>query len=66
MEEKQTINCTVESCKYNDCDNNMCQLKQIMVASIEDWETMNPDESMCASYEYEDDNDDEFMNGFKS
>ena len=29
MEEKnQKINCTVESCKYNDCDNKIWQISQ--------------------------------------
>lgn len=54
MDENQTINCTVESCRYNDCENQLCELKQIMVAPTQNTNTEEPDESMCASYEYDD------------
>lgn len=54
MDENQTINCTVESCRYNDCENQLCELKQIMVAPTQNINTEEPDESMCASYEYDD------------
>lgn len=50
MEKNQKINCTVESCKYNDSDNN-CILKQITVTPIDNCDTKEPDESMCSSYE---------------
>ena len=53
MDQKQKINCTVVSCKYNNCDNNECTLKQIMVSPIPDCNTKTPDESMCSSYEYD-------------
>ena len=51
MDKKQIINCTVSSCAYNNEEENMCELKAIHVAPLEDVETKTPDESMCASYE---------------
>ena len=54
MEEgKQQINCTVATCKYNNQENQKCILQSIQVAPIEGCNTMEADESMCASYEYE-------------
>ena len=50
MEEKQKINCTVESCQYNNLENQKCTLKEIMVTPIIGCETKEPDESMCSSY----------------
>ena len=52
MDEKQKINCTVESCKYNNCNKQLCELKQIVVSPIPDCNTKQCDESMCSSYEY--------------
>ena len=52
MEGKQKICCSVESCKYNNLENG-CNLQEIQVAPIQDCETQNADESMCSSYEYE-------------
>ena len=51
MEGKQEINCTVASCKYNNQENAKCILKSIQVAPIDECDTQEPDESMCASYE---------------
>lgn len=54
MDDKnQEINCTVTSCKFNNGIESKCTLEKIHVAPIDDFETMEPDESMCASYEYE-------------
>jgi hypothetical protein len=53
MEENQKINCTVGSCTYNDCQSNMCTLKQIIVTPTENKHSSNPDESLCSSYRYE-------------
>jgi len=53
MEKNQKINCTVESCKYNNINNKECILKQIMVTPMQDCDTKKPDESMCSSYEFE-------------
>ena len=50
MENKQKINCTVESCKYNEKGTQECSLKQIIVTPIENCDTKQADESMCSSY----------------
>lgn len=50
MEENQTINCTVGTCKYNDNQRQLCQLKQIIVTPVQGCNTKQPDESMCSSY----------------
>jgi len=47
----QFISCTVESCKYNECDENCCSLNQIKVEPVLGQDTKTPDESMCSSYE---------------
>ena len=52
MERNQKINCTVKSCKYNNIQKQDCKLKQIIVKPINDCNTCEPDESMCGSYEY--------------
>lgn len=52
MEGKQKINCTVTTCRYNNQENRKCVLESIQVAPIEGCDTMEADESMCASYEY--------------
>lgn len=49
--ENQKINCTVNSCKYNNCNNQECILKQITITPIQNCNTKKPDESMCSSYE---------------
>ena len=59
MDNKQKINCTVNSCKFNDCDACECTLNQITVEPIDECETCTPDESMCGSYEYNEQDDDE-------
>ena len=51
-DKKQIINCTVESCKYNNTDTQMCELKQIVVSPLPNCDTTKRDESMCSSYEY--------------
>lgn len=52
MYKNQKICCTVESCKYNN-NAGLCTLNEITVTPIEDCNTKQPDESMCSSYEYE-------------
>ena len=47
---EQKINCTVESCKYNNQENNNCMLKQITITPIENCNTKSSDESMCSNY----------------
>ncbi len=51
MEKNQKINCTVGSCKYNDKNNQECVLQQITVTPVENTNTKQKDESMCGSYE---------------
>ena len=51
MENKQKINCTVGSCKFNEQKDHECTLKQIVVTPKENVNTAYPDESMCSSYE---------------
>ncbi len=53
MDANQKINCTVSSCLYNNCEKKKCMLEAIQVAPMENVDTKNPDESMCASYKYE-------------
>ncbi len=53
MNEKQKINCTVETCKYNNVQENACKLKQIVVSTIPNCDAKKCDESMCSSYEYD-------------
>lgn len=48
--ENQTINCTVSSCKYNNCQRQKCELEGIIVTPREGCQTKQPDESMCSSY----------------
>lgn len=52
MEKNQEINCTVTSCKYNNNESEKCILQSIQVEPILDCDTMEADESMCASYEH--------------
>lgn len=51
MDNRQKINCTVESCKYNNCQKKQCELNSIIVTPVKGVNTSNPDESMCSSYE---------------
>lgn len=51
MEENQRINCSVESCRYNNKKEQLCQLKQIVVTPIMGIDTKQADESMCSSYQ---------------
>lgn len=62
MEAKQKINCTVESCIYNNAEEKKCELEEITVEPCIDCSTGEPDESMCGSYEAfsEEDDDEEY------
>lgn len=53
MDGKQKINCTVESCKYNNFNEKECMLDKIIVTPMENCNTKKADESMCSSYKYE-------------
>ena len=59
MEKNQKINCTVESCVYQDNTTKRCTLQSIDVMPTQDCQTRQADESMCGSYEYADDGEDE-------
>lgn len=56
MQNNQKINCTVESCKYNKCNEHICSLEQILVTPTNNCKTQEPNESMCESYEYNSNN----------
>lgn len=52
MEKNQKINCTVQSCTWNNSQRQECELEQIIVEPCANCNTGKPqDESMCASYE---------------
>lgn len=51
MDTNQKINCTVESCRFNNNQSQKCKLEQIIVTPINNCKTKQPDESMCSSYE---------------
>ena len=48
--EKQTINCTVTSCKFNNMQRQLCELEHIIVTPTQGCNTKQADESMCSSY----------------
>ncbi|QGU00022.1 hypothetical protein SYNTR_1428 [Candidatus Syntrophocurvum alkaliphilum] len=49
---KQAINCTVNSCSYNDVNGNACTLDGIQVSPCSHVHNGSPeDESMCSSYQ---------------
>lgn len=51
MEGKQQINCTVNSCEYNNGKTQRCELTDIIVTPCKNCNNGNPaDESMCGSY----------------
>jgi len=49
----QTIKCNVESCKFNDCNNN-CELNGIQVSCTCDENKANKDETICESFKKRD------------
>lgn len=51
MDKKQKINCTVESCKYNNSQKQLCELNAIIVTPKQNIDSAKPDESECSSYE---------------
>ena len=51
MDKNQKINCSVESCVYQDDSTKRCTLQAIHVQPTLDCKTREPDESMCGSYE---------------
>lgn len=53
MEGNQKIHCTVGTCRYNNQNQNLCTLEAIRVEPTQNCKTKKADESMCASYQYE-------------
>lgn len=53
MEANQKINCTVSSCRYNNQEKGKCTLEAIHVAPIQNINSQTPDESVCASYKFD-------------
>ncbi len=53
MDDKnQKINCTVESCEFHNCKQNVCELNQIEVQACQNCSNGTPeDESMCGNYQ---------------
>lgn len=49
----QTIGCSVDSCKYNDCDCNKCTLNEIEVSCDCD-EAQEKKDTICDSYSCKD------------
>lgn len=57
-DKKQTIKCNVESCKFNNSDDNKCELDEIQVSCTCDNDDCRcNDETICDSFEEK--NDDE-------
>ena len=51
MDRNQKIKCNVESCTFNNCKKNLCELNEIKVCACHNCNTGKPeDESMCGSY----------------
>lgn len=59
MNKNQKINCTVASCLYNNQQQAKCMLEEISVEPCSDCNTNEPDESICGSYEYAKDYEEE-------
>lgn len=53
MDNNQKINCTVNSCKYNDQQKQLCNLETIIVTPTQGVHSAKPEESQCSSYECE-------------
>ncbi len=51
---KQSISCDVHSCKYCDCEEDSCTLKEIKVKN-ENGMATEKEETICASYKLDDD-----------
>ena len=49
--ENQKIHCNVNSCKYNDAQEEECNLDEITIQPCSNCHSGNPeDESMCGNY----------------
>ena len=47
----KSIKCDVESCKFQNNDDNYCTLEEIKVTSSTDDEEQNKEDTICDSYE---------------
>lgn len=54
----QKINCDVTSCKYNDSDEELCTLEEIKVSN-EDESSEEKKDTICDSYELDEDKSEE-------
>ena len=50
---KQNINCDVHSCKYCNCDDDYCDLREIEIKN-QSGLAMDEKETICSSYELDD------------
>ena len=51
MDKNQKINCTVTTCEYNNDEDEICELKEILIEPCENMHNGEAeDESMCGSY----------------
>lgn len=51
-DKKQIIKCDVESCKYNNIDDKLCELDEIKVSCIcDNDDCRSTDETICDSFE---------------
>ncbi len=55
MTKKQQIKCDVETCKFQNCENELCELDEIKVSSSCEKESPIKDKkgTACASFEYD-------------
>lgn len=51
MENKQLIKCDVKTCKFNNTDDELCNLNIIKVSTINN-DCHNKKETKCNSFEY--------------
>lgn len=47
---KQVIKCDVRNCKYCNCDNDICELKEIKVSNSGCDKACQCEATMCASF----------------
>ena len=55
-DKKQKIGCDIHSCKYCNCDNNLCELRKIEIKKQAGCEcATTKDETICASFKLRED-----------
>ena len=50
MDKYKKINCTVESCAYQDCDHSLCMLEEINVGYMDEKIAYDAAETSCQSF----------------